>query len=125
MLSQRAIDRRNRYNISIDYNDVPIYQNYINILKTSPGITVKAKSKWLNAIHVLGLKADIDDLEALDFVEKTEFANKSLNIAGKTNRQTKSGMPKNKLSFTTGFNYGNGANQIEIMKGRRRLLLLI
>ena len=52
MLSQRALDRRANQGISIDFKDVPIYQPYVDQIIASTGITVKAKSKWLNCVHV-------------------------------------------------------------------------
>ena len=52
MLSQRALDRRTAQNIALDNKDVPISESYITQVTASTGITVKAKSKWLNALHV-------------------------------------------------------------------------
>jgi len=40
MLSQRAIDRRNKLQISLDEKDVPIDENYISSIKNIAGITV-------------------------------------------------------------------------------------
>jgi hypothetical protein len=53
MLSQRALDRRENQNIVLDSKDIQS-TSYIKKVKAVPGITVKAKSKWLNAIHVSG-----------------------------------------------------------------------
>jgi hypothetical protein len=53
MLSQRALDRRENQNIVLDsktFNRLFLYK----ASESSSGITVKAKSKWLNAIHVRG-----------------------------------------------------------------------
>ena len=55
ILSQRALDRRARQNIALDSKDVPVNASYYNQIKSTAGITVLAKSKWLNAIHVQGL----------------------------------------------------------------------
>jgi hypothetical protein len=54
MLTQRSIDRRTRQNIALDTKDVPISLSYINQVDAVSGITVKAKSKWLNAVYVFG-----------------------------------------------------------------------
>lgn len=117
MLSQRALDRRLRYNISLDSKDVPVEASYISQIKNTSGIIVKAKSKWLNALHIQGTQADISKLLTLNFVNKVEYANKSLNVSGKNSRQQKVVQKTNKLNFTTDFNYGNSANQIEMLKG--------
>jgi subtilisin family serine protease len=116
MLSQRALDRRMRYNISLDFKDIPVEVSYINQIKNATGITVKAKSKWLNALHIQGTQTDINKILNLNFVSKIEFANKSLNTSGKIRKQEKVIKKPNKLNSTS-YNYGNTANQIQMLKG--------
>jgi hypothetical protein len=41
----------------LNYKDVPIEADYVNQIKAIAGIEVKAKSKWLNALHVRGTAA--------------------------------------------------------------------
>ncbi len=116
MLSQRALDRRLRYNIVLDAKDIPIENTYYTQIKNTADIAVKAKSKWLNALHIQGTQADISKLLILSFVSKIEFANKSLNLSGKNRRQEKVDKKSNKLDFSN-FNYGNASNQIQMLKG--------
>ena len=68
ILTQQAIDRKLAHNITIDERDVPVNESYIEQLKMQPGITVMAKSKWFNAVHVRGLQLDIESLINLSFV---------------------------------------------------------
>ncbi|MGV8946038.1 MAG: S8 family serine peptidase [Lutibacter sp.] len=117
MLSQRSLDRRLRYNIALDFKDIPAEAAYVNQIKNSAGITVKAKSKWLNALHIQGMKSNIANLLNFNFVDKIEYANKSLNTSGKIRMKQKVVRKVNKLNFTTDLNYGNGANQIQMLKG--------
>ncbi len=118
MLSQRALDRRARYNITLDIRDVPIEASYITQVKNATGITVLAKSKWLNALHVQGTQTDINNLLTFSFVSSVEFANKLLNQSGKKKVITQyTSRSNDKLDFTTDFNYGNAANQIQMLKG--------
>ena len=118
MLTQRALDRRIRYNISLDYKDIPIEASYVLQVKNATGIIIKARSKWLNALHVQGTQIDLNNLLSLSFVEQIEYANKSLNAGGKSLVKSKM-TPKNKnLEFTTEFNYGDAANQIEMLNGQ-------
>jgi len=117
MLSQRALDRRTRYNIPVDFNDVPIEKTYIDQIISATGIIVKAKSKWLNALHVQGTQEAINNLLGLSFVNSIEYANKSLNTSNKNNVQQKIAQKKNKLAFSSDFNYGAGSNQIEMLHG--------
>ena len=119
MLSQRALDRRSKQSISLDLKDVPIETTYYSQIKGTTGITVLAKSKWLNAIHVQGTKAIIDGLKtAFSFVESIEFANNTLNAKIRTSVKQVESTHINKFATTaTTFNYGNARNQIEMLKG--------
>jgi hypothetical protein len=117
MLSQRAIDRRARYRIPLDSRDVPVELSYINQIKNQNGITVLAKSKWLNALHIQGTQIDINNLLNLTFVASVDFADKSLNAGGKSIQKNRLVEKKDKLDFETNFNYGNATNQIQMLKG--------
>ena len=118
ILSQRALDRRTAQGIALDSKDAPIYQPYINQVTTSTGISVKAKSKWLNCLHVRGSQTDINALKSLSSVLKVDFANKSLN--GPTNKTAAKlkFKPVNKTMETAvTFNYGTSSNQIQMLNG--------
>lgn len=117
MLSQRALDRRTRHSISLDYIDVPIETSYMNQVKAAIGIAVKAKSKWLNALHVQGTQTDIENLLGLSYVNSIEYADKSLNVSNKKRVQQKIFQKRNKLAIVFDFNYGNGSNQIQMLNG--------
>lgn len=117
MLSQRSLDRRTAQGIALDIKDVPIHQAYIDQIEAADGIAVLAKSKWFNAVHVRGTQAEITALDALSFVDHIDFANPDLNIAGRT--ATPKAIKKVNKIFETEvtFNYGNSANQIEMLNG--------
>ena len=118
MLTQRAIDRRVAQNIAIDISDVPIFQSYIDQITTSNGIEVKAKSKWLNCIHVRGLQTNINLLQLFSFVDRIDFANHSLNTAKLASVQKMKFSPINKIKNTSiNFDYGNSNNQIQMLNG--------
>jgi serine protease AprX len=115
MLSQRAIDRRMAQSIALNIQDVPVYQPYIDQIVASSGITVLAKSKWLNCLHVRGLQSDIAALSNLSFVHHLYWANNSWNRLANIPQPIS---PINKqLSVATNFNYGNSANQIQMLNG--------
>jgi len=118
MLSQRALDRRTAQGIDLDTKDVPIYQPYINEIIASSGITVKAKSKWLNCVHVRGSVANINALKLLSSVLKVDFADKSLNSSSNKTKAKLKFKPVNKTMETAvTFNYGTSANQIQMLNG--------
>ena len=79
ILSARALARKNKFGIPIDNRDVPVNENYIAQVKSQTGITVKAKSKWFNCVHVIGSIDDIATLSNLDFVDQISYADRSLN----------------------------------------------
>ncbi|MEO8933720.1 MAG: S8 family serine peptidase, partial [Xanthomarina sp.] len=113
ILSQKALDRKLAHAVAIDARDVPVNEAYISQLKTQPGITVLAKSKWFNAVHVRGNLVDINNLSGLIFVNHIVFANKNLNA------RTSSPWYKFELeSARTSFNYGSAANQIEMIQAQ-------
>lgn len=121
MLSQRSLDRRSNQNIALDIKDVPIHQPYVEQIIAASGIQVKAKSKWFNAVHVRGAINDIQNLTSLSFVSHVYFADRSLNISGKTgkiNNNSKTNVVNkiNKVLETAiTFDYGNSTNQIQML----------
>jgi serine protease AprX len=116
MLSQRALDRRTTQNIAIDSKDVPLHQAYIDQITAATGITVMAKSKWLNALHIRGSQTNIAALTALPFVQKVVYANHSLNPAARMihKNQKTNYVDKFQEVFTI-FNYGNSATQVQML----------
>jgi hypothetical protein len=62
---------------------------YISQVKKMLGITVMAKSKWLNALHIRGSQANINALASLPFVSKVDFADKSLNQTARIAKNSK------------------------------------
>jgi len=118
MLTQRSLDRRIAQNIPLDSKDVPVYQPYIDQIETSNGIDVKAKSKWLNALHIRGSQSDIQALAVLPFVLRIDFANKTLNGSGKNTAQQTIISVNKTMETTVDFNYGNSLNQIQMLNGQ-------
>ncbi|WP_445956853.1 S8 family peptidase [Yeosuana sp.] len=113
ILSQKTIDRKNVHGVIIDARDVPVNETYISQLKSATGITVMAKSKWFNAVHVRGSETDIKNLTStFSFINNIDFADKSLTL--KTVQQKKQSKLEN---IATIFNYGSAANQIQMIKG--------
>ncbi|MGZ0014986.1 S8 family serine peptidase [Yeosuana sp. AK3] len=112
-LTQKAIDRKNAHGVVIDERDFPVNENYISQLKLQSGITVLAKSKWFNAVHVRGTEIAINALSMLSFVASIDFANKSLNTLKRNFIKKESKLE----GVTVSFNYGNALNQIQMIKG--------
>ena len=118
MLSQRSLDRRITQNIPVDFKDVPLNQAYVNQIKGVAGLTVMAKSKWLNALHIRGTQSVINSLKAFSFVEKIDFANKNLNQTGKFVKESKFKELTSTKNTKINFAYGSSANQIQMLNGQ-------
>ena len=112
ILTQKSIDRKINHGVLIDERDVPVNENYISQLKTQTGISVLAKSKWFNAVHVRGSEINIKALTGLSFVTSIDFADKSLNL-----KQVQQKKESKLETASTSFIYGNALNQIQMVKG--------
>ncbi len=117
MLSQRALDRRNNQNIPLDFKDVPLHQPYIDQITAAVGIQVKAKSKWLNCLHIRGSLTDISALISLPFVNHISFADRGIAQLGRHTFVTHSGVKSIEDAVLTTFNYGTSSNQITMLNG--------
>lgn len=71
MLTQKALDRRLKYNIDLDIKDVPVEITYINEVEDL-GIQTVQISKWFNGIFAWCTEAEILQLESLNFVEEVK-----------------------------------------------------
>ncbi|WP_353779386.1 S8 family serine peptidase [Winogradskyella sp. 3972H.M.0a.05] len=112
ILTQKAIDRKLDKGVAIDERDVPVNESYITQLKNQSGISVMAKSKWFNAVHVRGTEADINALLNLSFVDSIDFADNSLDSSSRVSQ------PSNKFEIEdtqVSFTYGNSQNQVEMI----------
>jgi len=113
ILTQAALDRKNAHGIAIDDRDVPLNEIQKAAIDAATGITVLAKSKWMNAVYVRGSETNINNLLNLDFVTEIEFADPTLNRPGSGN------FTSDKFEIETPqrpvYNYGSAANQTEML----------
>ena len=70
-LSPRAIERRKRYNIPIEENDLPVNPEYVEQLEAI-GCEVYTTSKWFNATTVYCTDGMLAKVKKLPFVVSTE-----------------------------------------------------
>jgi hypothetical protein len=69
-LSQRAIDRRAKYNIQLDSTDLPVTPVYLAQLAAVPNVTILNVSKWLNQVSIQTTDAAaLITINALPFVQ--------------------------------------------------------
>lgn len=113
ILTQAALDRKNAHGIAIDERDVPLNELQKAAIDAATGITVLAKSKWMNAVYVRGSETNINNLLNLDFVSEIEFADPTLNRPGNgsfTSDKFEIETPQRPI-----YNYGSAANQTEML----------
>ncbi|MEP7164581.1 MAG: S8 family peptidase [Ferruginibacter sp.] len=127
-LTQRALDRRARYNISIDSSDLPITPRYIDSVRLSGAVTILNSSKWLNQIAI-----QTSDAAALTKINSLPFVISSFPVAP---RMQQGNSTKNKFEDSntpdidltpsvTGrpanadgyYNYGKSNGQVKIHHG--------
>lgn len=113
IMTQAAIDRKSAQGIAIDDRDVPLNENYKSQVNAATGITVLAKSKWINAVYVRGTFANIENLKNLSFVSDVEYMDKSLNRPAPKFPTVDKFEVENRQSVI--YNYGAAANQVEMI----------
>lgn len=89
-ISQKAIDRKLRHNISIDFRDLPVSEKNVNFLKQQHGIKVLSTSKWFNAAYVEGSYSTINKLPQShsNFISSVFYMNRSLNTIRKVSKKS-------------------------------------
>ena len=114
-LTEKAILRKQKYNIVIDSRDLPLENTPVNFVKNQIGITFLAASKWFNGVYVEGDKTAIDQLKDSDIVERIFFMNRSLNTVG-ANEYTSAKakiLHRDKFENLLNFEYGNTKTQVD------------
>ncbi|MEO8404626.1 MAG: S8 family peptidase [Chitinophagaceae bacterium] len=123
-LSQRAIDRRIRYSISVDSSDLPIPSTYITQIRNIPNVTVLNTSRWLNAVTIRTTDANaITAINALPFViTTTGIAARNNNRSGRWEEEITDNIRsshRGQQVEANYFDYGTGAsfNEIHLHNG--------
>ena len=123
-LTQRAIDRRNRYQIPIDSTDLPVSPRYLDSIRLAGNVTILNISKWLNQVSI-----ETSDPLALAKINSFPFVISANPAASRTAIQ-----PVNKTmdvalspvlrnyteqqSLQNYFNYGASYAQVKIHNGQ-------
>ncbi|CAN5160588.1 S8 family serine peptidase [soil metagenome] len=71
-LSPKAIERRERQNISINEEDLPVNPQYVSGVKDL-ATNIFHKSKWFNAVLIEASEAQVESIFQLPYVEKVEY----------------------------------------------------
>jgi len=117
MLSQRAINRREKAAIPLDVLDVPVSLEYIKTISNQLEIKVLAKSKWMNAVHIQGTVSSISELLNLNFVASVYFANRELQQKNEIKKPLSQRDQSSKLAVELAGDYGKSIEQLAMLKG--------
>lgn len=123
-LSQRALDRRARYNIALDQYDIPVNPQYVSGIANT-GAVILNKSKWLNCVTIWTPDTSIlSQITALPYVQalgpvarrKAVDKNPVMDFARDLTPKIRS--KSTAKSGNTALDYGLGANQITMFNGQ-------
>lgn len=114
-LSQRAIERRIKQNISIDSLDLPVNKNYIDSI-LSINVEFVHASKWLNGVTV---KTNLDSLEntilAWSFVKEVQLTKSGTATKSAVNKFQEPG--DESVPIDTSY-YGASVHQLGMLNGQ-------
>lgn len=126
-LTQRSIQRRQRYNIVTDSTDLPVTPRYVDSVRLAGAVTILNTSKWLNEVAIR-----TTDAAALAKINSFPFVLSAVAVASLSNQppvevnkrlDSVSGpVPPYQSSFTGNttsdfFNYGRSHGQIHLHQG--------
>jgi len=133
-LSERALARRQRQNILVQPNDIPVNYRYIDSVLTK-GVTYLNRSRWLNSLTVQADSdtSNISRIRTLPFVKNIIRVSRLVRIVKKNNNeannvndsgiicQGKSSQVNNNLNSSAMsypvYNYGKSFDQVHMLGG--------
>lgn len=119
-LSEKAIQRRQKYHIPYAENDLPINPAYIDSIKAL-GLQVVNVSKWFNSLTVYSTDTLlIDSLERISFVKSVGLNKKTKTTRTSEEIKQATGIKANEhteIDSTDYYLYGDAFRQIEMLQG--------
>jgi len=124
-LSSKSLERREKQNIDVDLEDLPVSRKYIDSVR-SLGIKIQNRSRWLNSVVAEIDSMKLDTLRDIDFIEELTFLAPAKQTKRETKRETKNKGTQN-FKITDRFRhekknidstiYGFADNQILMLNG--------
>lgn len=122
-LSERAIQRREKYKIEVTDQDLPVSNQYLNMLSRNGKVI--SKSKWRNSCVIVASQQSADQINAESYIKKITYlgSTKGLKRCGKGAEFISDSFYSRKQSKGNGLftrkNYGKSYDQIHLHKGER------
>ena len=125
-LSDKAVERRLKQNISFDQSDIPVNEQYVKEVSKT-GARILTRSRWFNTIVIEADDVAVKSIQNLPFVSGIQILSSILKQAKTTNSKklfaevepVNPGFnASNKRETNDIYNYGNALNQINQLKGQ-------
>ena len=116
-MSPQALARRSNFDIELSESDLPINQDYVEILKNM-GYSIISESNWLNAVLVrTNKRIGITEFEGFDFIANILWVAKDLSLGKKKLAVSNSAHSQIEHNGNND-KYGYSAGQIDMLNGR-------
>jgi len=120
-LSQKSLERREKQNIKVVLEDLPLSEHYVDSIENF-GVEVQNSSRWLNSVVGKIDSTLIDSLVQMSFIENITFLAPPKTISKESEKDgtqhieitTKLQAKKEKIDSTT---YGYAKNQVLMLNG--------
>ena len=123
-LSQRAIQRRTKFNITIDSTDLPVSATYIDSIRMSGDVKILSSSRWLNQVLIATTDPTaINKINSYAFVKSAApvgnrvFSNLPIDKFKETPIPLSSDNNRPAKTAVDSINYGSNYNQVHIHEG--------
>jgi len=113
-LSQKALDRRAKWNIGVNEQDLPVNIKYVDSLR-SLGFDIHCISKWYNCCVVVCDSTLLDKLGGLSFVDANYVWRQHKDVKKADNNFKRPKIKGAELPDNHVFNYGDGENQAKML----------
>lgn len=114
-LSERAIERRQRYGIAVTEDDLPVSPRYLDSLR-SKDVDIQHTSRWLNAATVIASEEQIPAIGSLPFVDTVFFVGR-FHTRLKTNSSSQSYDDSLRTAKISDSEYGYGDMSLQMLRG--------
>ncbi|NVO18268.1 MAG: S8 family serine peptidase [Bacteroidetes bacterium] len=125
ILSSQAVNRRMKFNISLDQSDLPVNEQYVRQVSNN-STRVLCRSRWFNNVLIETDQSSAKQIQSLPFVTEIKEVNNQFKSGTSLVATQSAGLLQNPgLRHTSGtkssnadvFDYGLAGNQIHMLKG--------
>lgn len=133
-LSPRAIERRQKQNIPIDFYDIPVSTTYVDLIASATGMELYYTSRWFNGAMFKARNPEaVEMLVQFDFVTFSEIAKSEVTETSGNSGTQRVEMPNKREKFNTYENsfpysdnkdfknmgdYGSAEGQVTMVNGQ-------